>query len=432
MVNIKVILSTTSGAWGYLFKKEEREKEIERFRRKLEKVKENLPEDLELETHSFKDSSEEINFVSSLNKEDPIIYCGLSTGTPGLKVLLEKNTPMIYYQQMYASHTWNTKELRKDNVILFMGSEINDFIKKIRILYTYKKISQSKYLLVTTEKRKDIIERKELLHKKFNFNGELIKPEELMEYYKNTNKEEAERGAKEFVEKSIGVIEPTYEEIINAYRMYLAMKNLIKDKEANGITVDCLNLFGMMPAYPCIGFTFLNDKGIPSACEGDVLSLFTMYVFKYLTGLPSFISDPVIDVSKNTVIHAHCVAPTKIDGENISPYIIRSHAEDNRNVSLQVKFEKIGSKITVANIIKDENNEIKFIVSTGEFLGNPEINRGCRTKFELKVKDAEKMLKNWPNGAYSPFGLHRVLVYGDSMNEIEELARLSNIEIIEE
>lgn len=133
-----------------------------------------------------------------------------------------------------------------------------------------------------------------------------------------------------------------------------------------------------------------------------------MYVFKYLTGLPSFISDPVIDVSKNTVIHAHCVAPTKIDGENISPYIIRSHAEDNKNVSLQVKFEKIGSKITVANIIKDENNEIKFIVSTGELLGNPEINRGCRTKFELKVKDAEKMLKNWPNGAYSPFGLHRV------------------------
>lgn len=178
---------------------------------------------------------------------------------------------------MYASHTWNTKELRKDNVILFMGSEINDFIKKIRILYTYKKISQSKYLLVTTEKRKDIIERKELLHKKFNFNGELIKPEELMEYYKNTDKEEAERGAKEFVEKSIGVIEPTYEEIINAYRMYLAMKNLIKDKEANGITVDCLNLFGMMPAYPCIGFTFLNDKGIPSAKVMFYLYLQCMY-----------------------------------------------------------------------------------------------------------------------------------------------------------
>ncbi|MDO9575630.1 MAG: hypothetical protein Q7J55_03795 [bacterium] len=432
MIKINVVLSATDGAWGYLFQKEERGKEIEGFRRKLEKAKENLPEDLELGIHSFKDSSEEINFVSLLNKEDVVIYCALSFATPGLKILLEKNISMIYYQQMYAGHTWNAKEIRKDNVILFMGSEIKDFVKKIRILYAYKKISQSKYLLITTEKRKDIIERKKILEEKFNFNGELIKPEELMEYYKNTNKEEAEKGAKEFVEKSIGVVEPTDEEIVNAYRMYLAMENLIKDKKADGITVDCLSLFGIMPAYPCIGFAFLNDKGIPSACEGDVLSLFTMYVFKYLTGLPSFISDPVIDVSKNTVIHPHCVAPIRVDGENNSPYIIRSHAEDNKSVSLQVKFEKIGEKMTVTNLIKDENGKTKIVVSTGELLGNPEINRGCRTKFELKVKDAEKMLRNWPNGAVSCFGLHRVLVYGDWINEIEELARLLNIEVIRE
>ena len=312
MVNVKVIISATRMAWSYLFKREEREKEIERFKRKLEKLKENLPEDLELQIHSFKDSLREINFVSSLNKEEPVIYCGLSTGTPGLKIILEKNIPMIYYQQMYAGHTWNIKELRKDNVIIFMGSKINDLIKKIRVLYAYKKIGQSKYLLVTAEDRKDILERKEVLHEKFNFNGELIKPEELMQYYENIDKKETEKGVKRFIEKSIGIIEPSYEEIVNAYRMYLAMGKLIKDKKANGITVDCLKLFGIMPAYPCIGFTLLNDKGIPSACEGDVFSLFTMYVFNYLTGLPSFISDPVIDSSKNRVIHAHCVAPTKI------------------------------------------------------------------------------------------------------------------------
>jgi len=432
MVKIKVVVSATNRAWGYLFKEEERKKEIERFKKKLEGIKDKLPEDLELEIHSFTNSSEEINFISSLNGKEPVIYCGLSAGTPGLKILLEKNIPMIFYQQMYAYHTWNIKELRKDNVIIFMGSEINDFIKKIRILYTYMKIPQSKYLLITTEERKDILERKEILQEKFNFNGELIKPDELIRYYQNSNKEEAEKGAKEFIKNSIGIIEPTYEEIIKAYRMYLGMENLIKDKKANGITVDCLRLFGIMPAYPCIGFTFLNDRGIPSACEGDVLSLFTMYIYKNLTGLPSFISDPVIDVSKNTVIHAHCVAPTKIDGKNSSPYIIRSHAEDNRSVSLQVKFERIGEKMTVANLIKDADEKIKFVLSTGKLSGNPEINRGCRTKFELEVKDAMKMLKNWPNGAVSCFGLHRVLVYGDWIDEIEELAKLLNIEVIEE
>jgi hypothetical protein len=352
MVKMVVILSATRNAWGYLFKEEEREREIKRFRKELDKIYEGLPEDLKVEVHSFTDASRETEFVNSLGTEDPVVYCALSFGTPGLDILLEKKIPIIFYQQMYAGHTWNIKEIRRDNVILLMGSEIKDLTPKIRVLY--------------------------------------------------------------------------------AYRMYLGMEALIKDKDADGITVDCLSLFGTMKAYPCIGFTLLNNRGIPAACEGDVFSLFTMYMFNYITGLPSYISDPVVDTSKNTVIHAHCVAPTKIDGENISPYIIRNHAEDNRSVSLQVKFERLNEMMTVANLLKDEDGKVRMLVSTGSFIGNPEINRGCRTKFELKVEDAQRMLDNWPNGKVSCFGLHRVLVYKDWMDEVKNLAGLLNIEVIEE
>jgi len=432
MIKIKVILSITNRAWGYLFKEEERIKELERFKVDLAKIEENLPEDLKLEIYSFQDASKEINFVSSLNREDAVVYCALSFATPGLKTLLEKDMPMIFYQKMYAGHTWNIIDLRKKNVLLFMGSKINELAKKIRILYTYKKISQSKFILVTTENRKDILERKKILAEKFNFNGELIKPEQLIKYYQSSSKEEAEKGAKEFIDESIGIIEPTYEKIINAYRMYLGMEKLISEKKVDGITVDCLNLFGIMPAYPCIGFSRLNDKGVPAACEGDVLSLFTMFIFKHLAGLPSFMSDPIIDTSKSIVIHAHCVAPTRIDGEKRYPYIIRSHAEDNKSVSLEVKFEKLGSTMTVANLILDADGKTKIVVSTGEVIGSPEVNRGCRTKIELKVDDVKRMLENWPNGAVSCFGLHRVLVYGNWINEIKDLAKLLDLEVIEE
>jgi len=435
MVKIKVILSATGTAWGYLFKEEERIKELNRFKNSLENIKGELPEDLELEVHSFKDIPEETNFISSLTKEDFAIYVALCSGTPGLKILLEKDISMVYYQQMYAGHTWSMNTLRKGNVLLFMGSSLGDLKRKIRILYTYKKIKQSKYVLVTKEERNDIMERKNLLLEKFGFNGELIKPEELLKYYQSISEKEAEKGAKEFINNSVGIIEPTYEEIVNAYRMYLGMEKLVMDKKADGITVDCLTLFGMkkLPTYPCIGFTLLNNRGIPAACEGDVFSIFTMYIFKYLTGFPSFISDPVMDISKNTIIHAHCVAPTKIDGEKEYPYIIRSHAEDNKSVSLEVKFDKVGAIMTVANLITDTDGRDKIVVSTGEVLGNPEINRGCRTKIELKVKDAERMLKTWPGGErVSCFGLHRVLVYGDWSKEIKELAKLLNLEVIEE
>lgn len=114
-----------------------------------------------------------------------MLYVALSFATPGLNILLEKNVPMIFYQQMYAGHTWSINPLRRSrNVILFMGSNIKDLVRKIKVLYTFKKISQgTRYILVAPEFRKDIMERKEILEKKFNFKALLVKSEELMEYY---------------------------------------------------------------------------------------------------------------------------------------------------------------------------------------------------------------------------------------------------------
>ena len=34
----------------------------------------------------------------------------------------------------------------------------------------------------------------------------------------------------------------------------------------------------------------------------------------YADGQPGYISDPVIDTSKNQIIYAHCVAPSKVFG----------------------------------------------------------------------------------------------------------------------
>jgi len=433
-IKIKVVLSATSGAWGYLFEKEEGVKELEKFKLELEKLKNELPKDLILEVYSFKDTNEEIDFVNSLNGDDVVLYAALSFETPGLSILLEKDIPIIFYQQMYAGHTWSINQLRRSRkVILFMGSNIKDLKNKIMVFYAYKKISQgTQYILVASEKRKDIIERKEILEKRFNFKGELVKPEELVKYYNAISEDDAKKGAEEFISKAIGIIEPSKEEVTKSYRLYLAMKKMMNDKEVNGITIDCLTLFGMgiLPAYPCIGFSIMNsDESLVAACEGDVFSLFTMHVLKYLTGLPSFISDPVIDTSKNTVIHAHCVAPIRMDGEKEYPYVIRSHAEDNKGASLEVKFDKVGATMTVVEYM-DGN---KFVVSTGEVIRTPEVNRGCRTKVELKVANADSMLKNWHGGeSVSCFGLHRVLVYGNWVNELKDLAKLLNIEVIEE
>ena len=91
------------------------------------------------------------------------------------------------------------------------------------------------------------------------------------------------------------------------------MKKLMIEHGAQAITVKCL---GGIPietlGYPCLGFSKLLDEGVVGACEADMDSTLTMLMFLYAFGLPGFISDPLIDTAKNAVIHAHCVAPTKM------------------------------------------------------------------------------------------------------------------------
>jgi hypothetical protein len=209
----------------------------------LEKLKDLLPKDLNLKIHAFTEADEEINF-KTLNSSDAVHHVALSFATPGLNILLEKNVPMIFYQQMYAGHTWAINPLRRSrNVILFMGSNIKDLVRKIKVLYTFKKISQgTRYILVAPEFRKDIMERKEILEKKFNFKALLVKSEELMEYYNSIPVEKAEKIAVEFISKAIGVVEPSKEEVVKSCRLYLAMKKLMEDKKANAITIVLLNV----------------------------------------------------------------------------------------------------------------------------------------------------------------------------------------------
>ena len=131
--------------------------------------------------------------------------------------------------------------------------------------------------------------------------------------------------------------------------MYLAIKKLMIDHGARAMTIRCL---GGIPidtlGYPCLAFSKLNDLGLVGACEADVDSTLTMLMFGYAFGTPGFITDPLFDTSQNAVIHAHCVAPTRMDGPQSerAPFLVRNHRDDNKGASLEVELE-VGREITL-------------------------------------------------------------------------------------
>jgi hypothetical protein len=237
--------------------------------------------------------------------------------------------------------------------------------------------------------------------------------------------------SKEFADRWINsaekVVEPSREEIERSAVMHVAMKNLMHQHGARGISVNCLGGFygGSLKAYPCLGFSQLNNDGLVGGCEADQMSALTMATMGALIGRPGYISDPVIDTSKNHIIYAHCVATTKPFGHNgpASPYRIRSHSEDRHGAAIQSLLPE-GYMVTSMEINPVTRQVLLHQAVTA---GNNPSDMACRTKLEASVQgDIEKLTENWS------MGWHRVTFYGDLKAHVTELCARLKLKLIEE
>jgi hypothetical protein len=193
------------------------------------------------------------------------------------------------------------------------------------------------------------------------------------------------------------------------------------------ITMDCLGMFyaGKISAYPCLGFFQLNNEGKVGACEADLRSTITMLAMAHLVGRPGYISDPVIDTSKNQIIYAHCVSTNKVFGPNgkPNPYHIRNHSEDRKGAAVR-SLMPLGEIVTTM-LISPTRQEIVY--HQARTVANVEEDKACRTKLAAEVKNIDKLLGEWDR-----WGWHRVTFYGDHKKTISDFAALNGIAIIEE
>ncbi len=191
--------------------------------------------------------------------------------------------------------------------------------------------------------------------------------------------------------------------------------------------MDCLGLFysGKLSAYPCLGFFHLNNEGKVGACEADLRSTISMLAMGHLVGRPGYISDPVIDTSKNQIIYAHCVAPSKVYGPNgkSNPYHIRDHSEDRKGAAVR-SLMPIGEIVTTI-----ETNPVtqEIVIHTAKTVANIEEDKACRTKIAAEVKDIDKLLGEWDR-----WGWHRVTFYGDYRRLVADFAALTGFRMVEE
>jgi hypothetical protein len=246
---------------------------------------------------------------------------------------------------------------------------------------------------------------------------------ELNGLYDKIGEKDGEAWAQKWIKGAARMVEPAKKDVVEGGRMYLAMVELLKQQKSRAITVDCLDLFYSkeLRAYPCLGFFQLNNDNHVGACEADLTSTATMLLMSHVVGMPGFISDPVIDTSKNQIIYAHCVGSNMVYGPKgkANPYEIRSHSEDRKGAAVR-SLMPLGVMTTTIEFLPYKK-EVLF--HQAKAVENIDEDKACRTKLAGEVKDAYKLIENWRDG------WHRVTYYGDLRAPVEAAASLMGFKV---
>jgi len=249
----------------------------------------------------------------------------------------------------------------------------------------------------------------------------------------------AEKEAQRWLDEAEGVIEPGREDVVKAARASLTLDRLIAENRAAGLCVG--TCMGWLPrGFPCLGFSRLNDRGIPAACDGDMDCLLTMLILQYATGRAGFLGNAAgVDTARNAFHLSHCSAPLRMEGPAgpAAPYLLRRHAEVRGGAVTEVHY-RIGQKVTFTKLVHLDT----LLVFTGKIIEVPRVpkntERGCRTEIVAEVDDADKLLANWGGGALGASAkdyyasLHRVAYYGDHTRSIRHLAHLMGLKVTPE
>ncbi|MFB3787792.1 MAG: twin-arginine translocation signal domain-containing protein [bacterium] len=252
---------------------------------------------------------------------------------------------------------------------------------------------------------------------------------EVNKAWENADQEESREIAERWKKNASQVLGVSDDTLLTSAAMYLGMKEVLKQHNANAITINCLGGFygGHIHAYPCLGFHELNNEGLIGGCECDVKSAATMVMITALTqGRPGYISDPVIDTSRRQIIYAHCVASNKVFGPQgrTNPFSIMTHSEDRQGASVR-SLLPLGYMTTTLEI-EPLRKEILF--HQGKAVANDPDDRACRTKLAVEpVGDLEKLFTQWDQ-----WGWHRVTAYGDLKEPVYALAEQMGWKVVEE
>jgi L-fucose isomerase-like protein len=232
--------------------------------------------------------------------------------------------------------------------------------------------------------------------------------EELYEWIDAASIDEAEAVATETQRASQASVEPTRAALVEAAKIYVGLRDLVRDRGLSALSLRCFDLIGRYNNTGCLALARLNDEGIVAGCEGDQQALLSVLLSQELTGEVPFLANPAgIDVERNRIDFAHCMIPTRA----VRSFVLRSHFESGVGVAIDGELPE--GPVTVVRMGRGDLSLGWY--SEGRLVGRGRREDRCRTQAALELDRSVRYFLE------HPVANHHVVVPGRWGARFDEL-----------
>ncbi len=420
------------------------ETEVTAARKRLAEAEKNLG-NVEFVIGQASNAKEVVPLLAKAGPDAPVLLVSTDIFGPSRVVpaIFKEGRPVaVFHMPVVGGHDWclvNPWREEGHRITLYNSSDYGELERAAALLRVIPQLRKSRVLCSPPFKGTPEAYAPDQVKKRLGVEMVRIADGRYDEVLAGVDAAAVEKVAQQWLDEAKGTIELTREDVVKAARASLTLDQLIAENRANGLCVGtCMRWLSR--GFPCLGFSRLNDRGIPAACDGDMDCLLTMLMLQYGLNRAGFLGNAAgVDTSKNAFHLSHCSAPLRMEGPAgpKAPYLLRRHAEVRGGAVTEVHY-RIGQKVTFTKLVHLDT----LLVFTGKIIEVPKVakgkERGCRTEIVAEVKDADRLSDNWGGGALGASAkdyyasLHRVAYYGDHTRSIRHLAHLMGLKVVEE
>jgi len=422
----KLYLGTQGGHWPT--PKLDLKAEVQRYESEFARRSQQLA-DVDFIASELVTSADRVRSLrDTLQTADGILLIHLSMGIGGmLDEALSLQKPTILFAAPYSGHEWTGfgwMRTQPQGALLdcMLTSDHDQLLSAIRPFRAIHHLREAKILNIST---RDNPGYAQAVKERFGTTIKTMGRERVLELYNSVSDSDARSEAERWISNAERIVEPSREEIVRSCKLALALQRLLDEEEATVMTVDCYGtMWRQLPAYPCLSHCRMNNMGYGGICESDLQCAVTHIILQGLSGKPGFVSDPTVDTSRRSIILAHCMGSTRMDGPKgkDSRYRFRTIMERQEGVTVQA-FMRVGQKVTQAILLGTD--QMRYF--TGTIIAAPDVDRGCRTKIEVQVDgDIDRLWQNWSGG------LHRQTCYGDLTEDLKRFCKFKGVTLVQE